>query len=348
MPRAAALALDRLTDLSTLLQTAEGFEPLLAALRRGAAASSTAPGVRPPAWSAAALGPARAAHAARRHRPPARPRRLGRRPVQLLRRPPRRLPRLGQPAGGRPAVDEIAGQRLRLLKQLEAGEPPRLLLTTIQALIQPVPDRAEFAASRRVLRVGETVRPRRAGRLAGRARLPARRGGRAARRVQPPRRHPRRLLARRRGAVSPRVLRRRDRVDPPVLAADAAQPRRPADGGTDRPRPTQDARDGTRHDGGHLCDYLPAGRLDRPGRAGRPARAGQALPRARRRPARPVHRAGRLPAAAALSRASRCRRCPARRSRRPVICASNRSSASAATSAGCATSWTPWPPATAC
>ena len=35
MPRAAAIALDRLTDLPTLLQTAEGFEPLLAALRQG-------------------------------------------------------------------------------------------------------------------------------------------------------------------------------------------------------------------------------------------------------------------------------------------------------------------------
>src|SRR5207248_2401040 len=61
-----------------------------------------------------------------------------------------------QPAAGR-AFDEIAGQRLRLLKQLDSGDPPRLLLTTVQALLQPVPGRAEFAARRRVLRRGETA-----------------------------------------------------------------------------------------------------------------------------------------------------------------------------------------------
>src|SRR6202011_1155835 len=36
-------------------------------------------------------------------------------------------------------LDEIGGQRLRLLRQLEGDTPPRFLLTTMQALIQPVP-----------------------------------------------------------------------------------------------------------------------------------------------------------------------------------------------------------------
>ncbi len=53
-------------------------------------------------------------------------------------------------------VDEIAGQRLRLLKQLEGDNPPRLILTTLQALIQPVPDRARLSALRRQLQTGQT------------------------------------------------------------------------------------------------------------------------------------------------------------------------------------------------
>jgi transcription-repair coupling factor (superfamily II helicase) len=52
------------------------------------------------------------------------------------------------------SVDAIAGQRLRLLKQLESSRPPRLVLTTLQALMQPVPDRAQLAAARRCLRIG--------------------------------------------------------------------------------------------------------------------------------------------------------------------------------------------------
>ena len=52
-------------------------------------------------------------------------------------------------------VDELATQRLRLLKQLQGGSPPRFVVTTMQALLQPVPDRARLEQGRRVLRVGE-------------------------------------------------------------------------------------------------------------------------------------------------------------------------------------------------
>jgi transcription-repair coupling factor (superfamily II helicase) len=54
-------------------------------------------------------------------------------------------------------VDEIAGQRLRLLKQLESRHPPHLVLTTLQALIQPVPDRAQLAATRRRLQTAQNA-----------------------------------------------------------------------------------------------------------------------------------------------------------------------------------------------
>ncbi len=52
-------------------------------------------------------------------------------------------------------LDEIGGQRLRLLRQLESETPPRLLLTTMQALLQPVPDREQLSKLRKRLRVGQ-------------------------------------------------------------------------------------------------------------------------------------------------------------------------------------------------
>src|SRR5437588_510414 len=55
------------------------------------------------------------------------------------------------------AFDEIAGQRLRVLKQLESSRPPRFVLTTIQALLQPVPNRAQLARGRRTLKAGDQI-----------------------------------------------------------------------------------------------------------------------------------------------------------------------------------------------
>src|SRR5262249_38332474 len=56
-------------------------------------------------------------------------------------------------------VDEVARQRLRVLKSLVAGDAPRLLVTTIHALIQPVPDRAQLDQGRRRLAVGDLLTP---------------------------------------------------------------------------------------------------------------------------------------------------------------------------------------------
>ncbi len=139
MPRAVAVALNHLTDLPALLQTAEGFDPLLAALREGRS------GVVDGAWgSSAGLAAATLALLA--------PRTLlvviahphdvdpwagdlisfsGLRPVLF--------PACDDQTVSAQAVDESVGRRLRLLKQFDSGEPPRLVLTTIQALLQPVP-----------------------------------------------------------------------------------------------------------------------------------------------------------------------------------------------------------------
>ncbi len=55
-------------------------------------------------------------------------------------------------------IDLVAGQRLRLVKQL-AADPPRVILATFQALIQPVPRREELSRNSRRLRVGDTIDP---------------------------------------------------------------------------------------------------------------------------------------------------------------------------------------------
>src|SRR6185369_436610 len=52
-------------------------------------------------------------------------------------------------------LDEIGGKRLRVLKQLESDQPPKVLLTTIQAIMQPVPNREQLAKHRKRLRVGQ-------------------------------------------------------------------------------------------------------------------------------------------------------------------------------------------------
>jgi transcription-repair coupling factor (superfamily II helicase) len=55
-------------------------------------------------------------------------------------------------------LDPATSSRLRLLKELLAN-PPRLVVATIAALIQPVPERADLANRGRKLAVGEVVEP---------------------------------------------------------------------------------------------------------------------------------------------------------------------------------------------
>src|SRR5690606_31983349 len=57
-------------------------------------------------------------------------------------------------------VDQIAGERQRLLKQF-AGRghegPLPIVVTSIQSLMQPVPSRDDLAAGTRTLKVGDTL-----------------------------------------------------------------------------------------------------------------------------------------------------------------------------------------------
>jgi len=150
-------ALDSLKDLSRIIQKAEGFHGVVAALKNGGAATVDG------AWnsSASLVTAALGLHAPHT--------------VLVALAHPRDLDGwvedLFSFSGHRPVVfpawdawpsrdvvhDEVGGQRLRVLKQLEASPPPRFVVTTLQALLQPVPDRAQLARQRRWLRVGERI-----------------------------------------------------------------------------------------------------------------------------------------------------------------------------------------------
>ncbi len=157
MPQQAAVALETLADLTQRLLQSEDFQPLLSALKQNR--SATIDG----AWGSSA-GLACAALA---QQVPstlvvvlAHPRDLDPWAGDLLSFSgirPLVFPAWDNQPGG--TLDEIAGQRLRLLKLLQSDQPPALLLTTIQALIQPVPQQTAFASQRRILRVGDTAAP---------------------------------------------------------------------------------------------------------------------------------------------------------------------------------------------
>src|SRR5436309_11715073 len=127
-----------LKDLTRVVQTAEGFHPLVAALKNGHGATVDGAWGSSGALTAAALG----LHAPRTLLVVvAHPRDAdgwvediatfaGLRPVTFPAwdNPP--VVARSETVPQQAVVDEIAGQRLRMLKALEAGEPPRYVVTT--------------------------------------------------------------------------------------------------------------------------------------------------------------------------------------------------------------------------
>ncbi len=152
-----ALAVESLKDLAVRLHGDGGFAPLTDDLQHGR--SGTIDG----AWgSSAALATAALALKARSTVLVviAHPRDLDSWAGDLASftgTPPVLFPAWDGKPGG--LIDEVAGQRLRLLKRLESSDPLRLVITTISALMQPAPDRAGLARNRRVLRAGDSCDP---------------------------------------------------------------------------------------------------------------------------------------------------------------------------------------------
>jgi transcription-repair coupling factor (superfamily II helicase) len=145
-----------LKDLTLAFQNVEGFQPVVAALQSGRAATVDGAWNSSAALVAAALG-LNATHMLLIVI--AHPRDsdgwcqdvLGFSGVQ-----PAVLPAWDSWPANNQATDEVGAQRLRLLRQLEV-DPPRFLVGTMQALLQPVPDPARLRQRRRLLRAGTTV-----------------------------------------------------------------------------------------------------------------------------------------------------------------------------------------------
>ena len=150
-------ALEKLSDLPRLLQRAEGFAEVKEALR------ASRSGVIDGAWGSsqslavAALGA---------HSPAtvlvviAHPGDLGAWSDELLGFAgirPAVFPINEAYSNGALHVDQAAGQRLRLLQQLQGNSPPRFVLAAMGALIQPVPDRKEFASRARRITAGKPI-----------------------------------------------------------------------------------------------------------------------------------------------------------------------------------------------
>jgi transcription-repair coupling factor (superfamily II helicase) len=155
-PEASAPGVQGLADLPRLIQAAEGFAPLAQGLRAGLS------GAVDGAWgSSAALAVAALAIEAPSS-------------VLIVIAHPGDLDPwaadIASLAGNRPVefpaieglpdeskrFDAAIGERLRVVQRL-AADPPPLILTTIQAILQPVPDRAALAARTRTLRIGDTL-----------------------------------------------------------------------------------------------------------------------------------------------------------------------------------------------
>ncbi len=56
-------------------------------------------------------------------------------------------------------LDPTTSSRLRLLQELNGANPPKVVVTTIAAVCQPVPERADLAARGRKLTAGEVISP---------------------------------------------------------------------------------------------------------------------------------------------------------------------------------------------
>lgn len=159
MLTAARPAIHSLQELTGLVQTAEGFAPVLAALQAGR--SATVDG----AWgSSSALVAAALSQGAPST-------------VLIALAHPRDadswIEDLATFSGVRAVLfpawdylpsentiaDDVSGQRLRVLRQLQEGTPPRFVVATFQALMQPVPARQELERQRRRLTVRDALCP---------------------------------------------------------------------------------------------------------------------------------------------------------------------------------------------
>lgn len=152
-----AVPFEQLGDLVALLESTPGFAELMRALKEGQA------GTIDGAWGSSA---ALAAGSLARHVPGtllvvlAHPRDVDGWTGDLrgfTGQPPALFPAWDRMPSEDAVLDDVATQRFRILYQLQTETPPRLVVSTFQALLQPVPDREGFRLNRRVLRPGDAL-----------------------------------------------------------------------------------------------------------------------------------------------------------------------------------------------
>ncbi|MBU4398390.1 MAG: transcription-repair coupling factor, partial [Planctomycetes bacterium] len=151
----AADASDRMLELVGRLERAEGFAEVVESLRGGHAA--TLDGVWGSSCALAAAALAAYAPATLVIVCP-----LDEQVDELIddlalftRLKPERFPARESPESAVP--DEVFGQRVRLLKRLDGGSAPKIIVAGIQGLLQPVPGRGTLERLTRTFRVGDTV-----------------------------------------------------------------------------------------------------------------------------------------------------------------------------------------------
>src|SRR4051794_1699100 len=146
-----------LTDLAPKLVQSEGFADLAAALNRGESAAVDG------AWgSSCALVAAAIASGADRTllavvRRPSEVDDFAADLLGFLGEAPEILPAWDSLPSERVVTDPIYGGRLRVLARMTGPDPPRVVVTSFAALMQPVPGRAERAQGTRRLRVGDDL-----------------------------------------------------------------------------------------------------------------------------------------------------------------------------------------------
>src|SRR3990172_3403832 len=154
---AARSASDQLLELVGRLERQEGFAEVVAALKAGHAGTLDGVWGSSCALSAAALvrhAPAslvvvspRVAHADD----------LLEDLALFTRLTPEKLPAWESLPSERVIHDEVFGDRVRVLKLLGGPQPPKLLIASVQSLVEPVPDPQTLRGKTHSLRVGDQV-----------------------------------------------------------------------------------------------------------------------------------------------------------------------------------------------
>jgi transcription-repair coupling factor (superfamily II helicase) len=155
-PVASAPGVQGLADLPRLIEAAEGFAPLAQGLRAGMSGAVDGAWGSSAALSVAALARDGATTALVVIAHPGDLDAWSSDIASLAGARPVVLPAIEGLPGESQRFETAIGERLRLLQRL-SHDPPPIVLTTIQALLQPVPERAALAARTRTLRTGDTL-----------------------------------------------------------------------------------------------------------------------------------------------------------------------------------------------